>query len=69
MKALNQPKRLDLLYGGSENGFKVDTFHKKCDNIEHTLTLVRTEFGKTIGGYSKYKWNEVENDWVHDVKK
>jgi hypothetical protein len=34
--------------------------------VEDTLTLVRTEFGKTIAGFSHYKWNAVSNGWVHD---
>jgi hypothetical protein len=27
---------------------------------------VRTQFGKTIAGYSHYKWNAVHDDWVRD---
>ena len=48
-----------MLYRASENGFSAAEFHKKCDNIEHTLTLIRTEFGRTIAGYTPLKWNQV----------
>ena len=37
-------------------------FHQKCDNKEDTLVLVRTEFGKVIGGYTHYPWTSVEGD-------
>lgn len=59
MAALNNPKKCDLLYRGSENGFSASTFHQKCDNIPNTLTIVRTEFGKTIAGFTQYTWNSV----------
>lgn len=32
-------------------------FHKYSDNVPHTLTLITTEFGKRIGGYSHFSWN------------
>ena len=50
---------MTLLYRASENNFSALEFHKKCDNIEHTLTLIRTEFGRTIAGYTPLKWNQV----------
>ena len=40
--ALSHPKQLRLLFRASEHGFKVAKFHEHCDNIENTLTLVRT---------------------------
>mmetsp|Transcript_25258 Transcript_25258/g.22267 ORF Transcript_25258/g.22267 Transcript_25258/m.22267 type:complete len:116 (+) Transcript_25258:731-1078(+) len=33
---------LKLLYRGSEHGFTAQNFHSKCDNIEHTLTVVKS---------------------------
>ena len=39
-----------------------------CDNIDDTLILIRTEFGKTIGGYTHLKWNQTDG-WVHDEEK
>ena len=40
--ALSNPRQLRLLFRASEHGFKVAKFHEHCDNIENTLTLVRT---------------------------
>jgi hypothetical protein len=58
--------QFQLLFRASEHGFKAAAFHDKCDNFEDTLVLVKTQFGKTIGGYSHCRWNAVSNNWVHD---
>ena len=50
---------MELIFRASEHGFKSEEFHKKCDNIEDTFVLLRTKFGKTMAGYSHYKWNQV----------
>jgi lipopolysaccharide biosynthesis regulator YciM len=47
--------RLEVMFRASEHGFSAAAFHAKCDDIEDTLTLVRTEFGRTLAGYSHYK--------------
>lgn len=47
---------MDLLFRASEHGFKASAFHEKCDKKVDTVVLVRTEFGKTIGGFSHYPW-------------
>ena len=62
-KCFNNPKQLKLrlIFRASEHEFRAAAFHQKCDNIANTLTVARTEFGKTIGGFSKYKWNEPNN--------
>jgi hypothetical protein len=53
---------MELLYRGSEHGFRAAAFHEKCGEAENTLTLVRTEFGKTIAAFTPYKWHSVPND-------
>ena len=63
--ALSHPKRLRLLFRASEHKFKASKFHEHCDNIENTLTLIRTEFGMTIGGFTRYKWNQVSYSSVN----
>lgn len=67
---LKNPRRFELLYRGSENNFKASIFHQKCDNIPNTLTIVKTHFGKIIGGFTKYTWNQVEDKhYVEDLEK
>ena len=51
-----------MLFRASEHGFSAKAFHQKCDNQEDTLVIIRTEFGKTIGGYTHYPWKSVGGD-------
>ena len=53
---LGNPRRIERIFRASEHNFRAAAFHEKCDNKRDTLTLVRTEFGRTIGGYSHYPW-------------
>ena len=70
MNILSQPKRLELLFRASEHGFKAQAFHEECDNVENTLVLVRTNYEKTIGGFSKYKWDySLVGDYVNSPDK
>lgn len=41
-QTLNLPTKMELLYRGSENGFRAAAFHDKCGEVENTLTLVLT---------------------------
>ena len=54
-------KALTLLYRASDNEFSVKKFHQKCDGIENTVTVVETEFGKIIGGYTPVKWESTQS--------
>ncbi len=54
------PQSAKLLYRASENNFKADKFHEKCDNIPHTLTLCETVHGKVIGGYTPLVWEKAK---------
>ena len=65
LKAVNNPKKVERIFRASEHSFSVAAFHQKCDNKADTLTLIRTEFGKTIGGYSHYEWKS-EGGWLKD---
>jgi hypothetical protein len=72
-KALDYPSQIQLLFRASEHAFKVKAFHQYCDKINDTLVLIRTEFGKTIAGYSHYRWGNKEerqlkrNDFYGDT--
>ncbi|TNV79609.1 hypothetical protein FGO68_gene8567 [Halteria grandinella] len=45
-----------LLYRGSADGFTAASFHRLCDNIQNTLTIVKTTHGKIIGGFTTKAW-------------
>ena len=57
------------MFRASEHQFKKDAFHRLCDNVENTLIIVRTEFGKTIAGYTHYKWNTTNCQYFYDSAK
>jgi TLD len=50
-------KEFKLAYRASKDGYYSSDFHRKCDNIGPTLSLIKTTHGKTIGGYSKANWD------------
>ena len=57
-KILKQPYSINLIFRTSKHSFSAARFHDYCDDLNDTLILIRTEFGKTILGFSHYKWNE-----------
>ena len=59
-------KSMNMLYRASENNFSALEFHKKCDSIGETVTLVETEYGKIIGGYTPLPWNSSKKHWAAD---
>ena len=58
-------KLVERLFRASEYDFRTDAFHYYCDGLEDTLVLIRTEFGKTIGGYTHYPWDS-SSGWLAD---
>lgn len=46
-----------LLYRASRDGNDIKTFHKCCDNIMGTLSIVKTTKGMRFGGYTERLWN------------
>ncbi len=42
-----------MLYRGSENGWKYEDFHSRCDNKGPTISLFKIKDGDVIGGYTK----------------
>ena len=69
LSSLNHPRSLKLLFRASEHYFRAKAFHKKCDGVSDTVTLVKTEFGKVIAGYSHYQWDEVDGSLKDESKK
>lgn len=54
--SLNKPKSFKLLFRASQHNFESSKFHQLCDGKENTLTLIKTEFGKIIGGFTPLAW-------------
>lgn len=49
--------KLQLVFRASEHNFLARAFHERCDKIGDTLVLIRTEYGKIIGGYTPLTWD------------
>ncbi len=60
--------QVKLLYRASDHGFCVKKFHEKCDGISNTLTVVRTEFDKKIGGFTPLKWSSPDGHTADNSK-
>ncbi len=56
------------MYRASDHGFCVKKFHEKCDGEADTLTIVLTEFGMKIGGFTPLKWNSSFGYAADDLK-
>jgi hypothetical protein len=50
-----------LIYRASTHGDSVKIFHKKCDNINDTLTVIKTKEGLVFGGFCNVRWESENN--------
>ena len=55
-----------LLYRKSNDGKWAKDFHRKCDNISHTISIVKANTGYKFGGFASNKWTENAFSWVYD---
>jgi hypothetical protein len=54
---------ITTLFRGSEHGFTAAEFHKRVDNHENILYLIKTnEHNRTFGGYFKVKVTKSADD-------
>lgn len=51
-------ERFNLLYKASVDGFEAENFHKYCDNVPNTLTIVKTSNGCIFGGFTTAVWDK-----------
>lgn len=59
-------KGLNLVYRASQNKFSTQEFHRICDQIPNTLTIIETEYGTVIGGFTPLPWNTSKKHWAAD---
>ena len=57
-----------LIYRASTHGDSVKNFHKKCDNINDTLTVIKTKEGLVFGGFCNVCWESGNNLEKKDLK-
>lgn len=52
-------KRWRLLYKSKEDGNRGVDFHRKCDFIPNTLTIIKSHNGYVFGGFTTQTWNAL----------
>ena len=55
-----------LLYRGTVDGKSAYDFHRKCDGIKKTISIIKTDNGAIFGGYAEYAWSKNGFGWVMD---
>ena len=53
---------LHLLYKATVDSDKAKVFHKKCDNADNSLVLIKSGNGKRFGGFTSCKWKGESED-------
>jgi hypothetical protein len=51
--------RWKLLYRGSDDGFGASNFHKKCDGIANTVTIILSTTDRIFGGFTPVSWDST----------
>ncbi len=46
-----------LIHRGTRDGFGTKDFHRECDGVAKTLTIVKTTNGNIFGGYTDLPWS------------
>jgi hypothetical protein len=44
------------VYRGSEDGFTTAAFHKLCDGISPSLTIIKSEHDRVFGAFTTIPW-------------
>ena len=52
-------KDIKLLYRGSKDNFKSNTFHEKCDKKGETLVIIKSDKDYIFGGYTEINWDST----------
>jgi hypothetical protein len=53
-------KKWKLQYRATRDGFSAQDFHNKCDGIENTFTVIKSEHGNIFGGFTEKAWNSSD---------
>ena len=52
----NKIKEIKKIYQATIDGGEQSSFHKNCDNIDNTLTIIQSQSNKKLGGFSPVHW-------------
>jgi hypothetical protein len=59
--------KLQLIYKATRNGFLLENFNNKCYNMGQTISVMKSEYGKTFGGYTNLSLNK--KGWISGTGK
>ena len=64
-KVLKWPKNFKLIYKATRDGDIADAYWNKVEGIGNVFVFVRSEHGKTFGGYRSvpYKKPKTKDSW------
>ena len=54
-------KYFKKLYIATRDGESAAIFHKLCDNLENTISLIKTGGNRRFGGFTTQTWNQVSS--------
>jgi hypothetical protein len=58
---MTKAKKGKLIYRATEDGFSARDFHSKCDYVENTLIIIKTDSNYIFGGFTTAKWNRDDD--------
>ena len=58
-------KKIKKLYQAKEDGDDANIFHSKCDNINNTITVIKTKGNRRFGGFTSQVWDK-KSDFKKD---
>ena len=59
-------KKIKKLYQATIDGGDPINFHSKCDNIENTLVIIKSEGFRRFGGFTPIPWKSSIKNYISD---
>ena len=54
---------VEIVYRGSDDGWKFEDFHRCADHKGETVTLLKIDDGDCIGGYTTKSWHHRDDNY------
>ena len=58
-------KGFELVYRATRDGFTSEALHKKCDDKQNLVSIIRNNLNYVFGGYTSVAWNR-NSGWITD---
>jgi len=55
---LGKEVRFDLIFRATRDGWDSTDFHRLCDRVDPTVTVLRNNHDRLLGGYTPLSWGE-----------